>query len=304
MTKLSKIIFFGNERLASGIKHGITPTLEGLIEAGYEVVAIVSHNHEGVSRNARALEVEKVAKVHNIPVLLPEKPIQIYKQLEYFGAEVGVLSSYGRIVPQVVIDMFPKGIINVHPSLLPKYRGSTPIETAILKGDKTTGVSVMKLVRRMDAGGIYAQTEVEIGEDEDKIALYERLAMTGAKLLVENLPGIIDGTVRAKKQDKDKATYCEKLDKSMSNLDVVNLTTDECLRRIRALINWPKSKMELLGAECVIVKARKNGTPETEIDQRCKDGSYLIIDRLVPASGREMAAKDFINGRKGLGSRV
>jgi methionyl-tRNA formyltransferase len=156
----AKIVFFGNERLATGVTT-TAPTLQALIDAGYEVCAlVVAQNQSGASRKARKLEVAEIAEQHGIPVLVPAKLDDIAGQLKDYGAEIGILVAFGKIVPQAILDIFPHGIINIHPSLLPKHRGSTPIESAILFGENETGVSLMQLVQKMDAGPVYAQETV------------------------------------------------------------------------------------------------------------------------------------------------
>jgi len=132
---MTRVVFFGNERLVSGLQQTDAPILRGLIERGYDVVAIVSHHSETRSRKERELEVATIARDHGIPLLLPSKPAEILEQLITFNADIAVLAAYGRIIGQKVIDIFPLGIINIHPSLLPRYRGPTPIETALLNGD-------------------------------------------------------------------------------------------------------------------------------------------------------------------------
>ena len=147
----AKVIFFGNERLATGVTT-TAPTLRALIAAGYELVAVVSHYEQANSRTSRDLEIAAVAKEQNIPLLLPNKPSEIFEQLKSFNADVGVLVAYGKIIPQSIIDIFHKGIINIHPSALPMHRGPTPVESVMLNGESFTAVSVMQLVSAMDAG--------------------------------------------------------------------------------------------------------------------------------------------------------
>ena len=141
MTTSKRVVFFGNERLVSGLKHTDTPILRGLIERGYEIVAIVASHSDARSRTARTLEVAEVAKEHDIPLLLPAKPGDIETELRELHADVAILAAYGRIIPQRIIDVFtPTGIVNIHPSLLPRHRGSTPAPS-ILKGLPSSGAT-------------------------------------------------------------------------------------------------------------------------------------------------------------------
>lgn len=204
---MSRIVFFGNERLVSGLSHTDTPVLNSLIQAGYDIVAVVAHHEGGRSRQNRELEVATVAAKYDIPVFLPNKPTEISEKLQELQAEIGVLVAYGRIVPQSVIDIFPRGIVNLHPSLLPKYRGSTPIETTVLSGDATTGITLMNLTKEMDAGGIYAQEEIALTGSENKFEVYDKLSKIGTKMLLDNLPQILDDKIQPVPQDTAEATY-------------------------------------------------------------------------------------------------
>src|SRR5262249_26458649 len=150
-------------------------------------------NHEAsTSRKARPLEIAAVAAQHNIPVLSPEKPSEIIDQLKSYNAPIGVLVAYGRMVPQSIIDIFPHGIINIHPSLLPLNRGSSPIEQAMLDGASQTGVTLMGLVKAMDAGPVYAQATVNLDGTETKANLTDALLRKGGELLIDLLPSILD----------------------------------------------------------------------------------------------------------------
>lgn len=303
MKKMSKtIVFFGNERLATGVQTN-APTLQALINAGYNVAAVVSNFEPGQSRKARTLEIEAVAKKHNIPVLLPVKPADIIKELKGLDAEAGVLVAYGKIVPQSIIDVFPKGIINIHPSLLPLHRGPTPIESVILDGSKRTGVSVMALAKEMDAGPVYAQSEVELAGSESKQELVDRLLEIGGSMLIEVLPEILEGSVVALPQDDSRATYDSLISKQNGILDFSKPAV-QLEREIRAFIEWPKSRTTIGDKEVVITaahaidQANKPGVAVVEAKQLMigtADGS-LVIDKLKPAGKAEMSAQAFLAG--------
>lgn len=296
MKSISKtIVFFGNERLVSGLESTDAPILNSLIQQGYIVAAVVSHHSESTSRKKRPLEVAEVATRHNIPVLLPDKPIDIYDQLVSFNAEAAVLSAYGRIIPQKVIDIFPKGIINIHPSLLPLHRGPTPIESVIASGETETGVSIMQLSAQMDAGPIYEQASLQIQGNETKFELYELLSKIGSELLLSSLPGILDGSLTAVPQDGSEATYDNTLNKSDAWLDFDTLTAAEAERLVRAYLIFPKTKARIFNQDIIITSAHVSHEKITALDIECSSG-VLSIDRLVGPSGREMSAKDFLNG--------
>jgi methionyl-tRNA formyltransferase len=299
MTNTSKtLLFFGNERLVSGLKSTDTPILRSLIEAGYTVKAVVSHHSDGSSRTNRPLEIAALAEAHSIPVFLPNKPADIKEELIALGADVGILVAYGRLISQDIIDIFPGGIINIHPSLLPKYRGPTPIESTIVNGDSQTGVSIMQLSAGMDEGPIYAQRSVELNGTETKFDLYDTLATTSKELLLDVLPSILDGGLKPTVQDSSQATYSALLTKEDGLLRPDTLSAIDAERKVRAYLGFPKSKLTVLGHDIIITKSHVSSEVETKtpLDVLCRDGAYLSIDELIAPSGRIMNAAAFLNG--------
>lgn len=294
--KSATIIFFGNERLTSGLKTTDAPVLNGLIERGYNIAAVVSHHTDGKSRNNRTLEVAEIARKHNIPLLLPNRPAECLEKLSELSADVAVLVAYGRIIPQSIIDLFPTGIINIHPSLLPKYRGPTPIETAIAEGDTETGVSIMQLTSGMDEGDIYAQSVVPLSGAETKFELYEILSKKAAELLFDILPGILDGTLKPTPQNNNEATYCKLLNKSDAELDLAKLSADQAERLVRAHLGFPKSKIKIGEIPIIITKAHVSSEQKTPLDLLCQDGEFLSVDELIAPSGRTMDQSAFLRG--------
>lgn len=313
----NKILFFGNERLATGV--GTTaPALRALIEAGYEVAAlVVAQNESGRSRRPRPLEVASVAAEHGIPLLAPDNLADARDELAAYGAEAAVLIAYGKIVPPELLSLFPRGIINVHPSLLPLHRGSTPIETAILEGATETGVSLMKLIEKMDAGPVFEQVKLPLAGNETKPELADRLSVMGAELLMKHLPGILDGSAAEPvPQDDSAATFDPHIAKTDGTIDW-SKPPERLEREIRAYAGWPRSRTNL-GLTGVIITAGRaaeaaqddgdsqdSGTQETpgtlridgkQLAVRCGQGGLLIIDRLIPDGKREMPAEAFLAG--------
>lgn len=303
MKKTSKtVVFFGNERLATGVKTD-APVLRGLIKAGYKVAAVVSSYERGTSRTARDLEVEHITKEHDIPLLLPDRPKDILDNLASYKADIGVLVAYGRIVPESVISLFPHGIINIHPSLLPRHRGPTPIESVILAGDKKTGVSIMSLAKEMDAGPVYGQSEVELTGTESKQELADRLLEIGKAMLLELLPGVFSGEVVSIPQDGSRATYDGLISKEDGIIDWTK-PAELIEREIRAFMEWPKSRTMIAGKDIVITQAsviQKTGrTGVIEASDRrlfayCGKDT-LVIEKLKPAGKNEMTAQAFLAG--------
>ena len=293
MTKI-KIIFFGNEQLAQGIK-AKTILFDALCESpDIELQALILTN----PNHRKPYVIEKAAKTANIPVYFSRNSKEIREIISRYDADVAVLASFGKIIPDSIINAFPCGIINIHPSLLPKYRGTTPIESAILNGDSETGVSVMRLVKEMDAGPILAQKTIAISEDDTKQSLYEKLAAAGAKALLDVLPGVVAKNAAETTQNQAQATFTAPLTKDLSLLQPSLKTAQELSNEVRAFAGFPKSKSEFLGAACTVTAAHAADQASTELDLCCKDGKYLVIDRLIPENSKEMDAQSFLNGHK------
>ncbi|MBC7459711.1 methionyl-tRNA formyltransferase, partial [Candidatus Saccharibacteria bacterium] len=208
---------------------------------------------------------------------------------------IGVLSSYGRIIPQSIIDLFPLGIINIHPSLLPLYRGPSPIESAIFNGDRQTGVSIMRLSAEMDAGPVFAQQPYLLDGSETQPQLYEILADLGARMLIETLPEIIDGRLLAEAQSGD-ATYSHLLSKSDSLINPEVMTAVEVERKVRAHLDFPKSKLTLMGQLVIVTKAHVSIEQLLDTDVACRDGQFLTIDEVIAPSGKRMSGQAYRNG--------
>jgi methionyl-tRNA formyltransferase len=285
------IVFFGTEDFS-------LTALTGLIEAGYSIAAVVTKpdSKKGRGQQFVSPRVKVLASHHNIPVWQPTKLTDIHDSISALGKVVGILVSYGKIIPQSTIDMFNPGIINLHPSLLPIYRGPSPIESAIKNGDKKTGVSIMQLSAKMDAGPIYATREYILQGTESRPELYNNLANVGTDLLLEVVPSITDGSLRPVPQDESKATYCQLLKKYDSQLNLELLTSNEAERVIRAYLDFPKSKLHFRHHTIIITRAHVSATKKTPLDFICRDGAYLSVDTLIAPSGRQMNAEAFLRG--------
>lgn len=298
MTQSKRVVFFGNERLVSGLRHSSTPVLLGLIERGYDVACVVVNNSDAVSRNARTLEVADIARAHNIPVLSPDRPSDIIEQLASYNADFAILAAYGRIIPQRVIDVFsPIGIINIHPSLLPRHRGPTPIETTITSGDAQAGVTIMQLTAGMDEGPTYGQVTYDMQGDEDKFALCEHLSTMGADLLFDLLPGIIDGSVTATPQQNNGVTYTTLISKKNGIVDPTTETATEISRKVRAHLGYPKSKLHYKSADVIITSAKPVETmTDRDFCLPCADNTTLLVESLVAPNGKTMSGAAYLRG--------
>lgn len=307
MKKTSKtVIFFGNERLATGVTTS-TPTLKALVKSGYIIAAIVTNHSPASSRSVRQLEVETFAIENNIPLLLPTKPQDIIDKLKNYDATIGVLVAYGKIVPQSIIDIFPNGIVNVHPSLLPLHRGPTPIESVLLDGSTSTGVSLMKLVKAMDAGPVYSQTTVTIGKNETKQMLANKLGVIGSEMVTDALPKILTDTIKTIPQIDSNATYDSLITKS-DGIIKWSKPAHEIAHEIRAYFGWPGSRTTFSGKDVLITDAHvvpATGLPGSLLVTKTslvvatgKDG--LAITRVKPVGKSEMDIQSFLAGYRKL----
>ena len=207
----------------------------------------------------------------------------------------GILASFGILIPTEVLEIFePEGILNIHPSLLPLYRGASPIESAILDGDLDFSVSVMKLAEKMDAGPIYYQTTLS-DLPLNKTEIYKALAETGAKWICENLTDLPTPV----EQDDSRATFCGKLEKNMGLLTPETETAEQIFRKIVAFQGFPKPKYAFFGINCIVLEAHILRSGEKAVlELPCSDGQILSIDRLQPEGRKAMDAKAFLNGYK------
>lgn len=300
MTPSSPVVFFGNEQLCTGLESEQTPIFDALLSAGYSIAAVVIRPDKprGRSKTPVASLIKTKAIAHGIPVLQPTKLIDLLPELNSYSGSIGILASYGRLVPPAIIDWFePRGIVNIHPSLLPRYRGSSPIESALLARDAETGVSLMRLSEGMDEGDLFAQTSIALPPDITKQAAYELLANAGANLLMTHLPGIIAGTTTAKPQSKSGVTYTTMLRKQDGILDLSTDTAAELEAKIRAYAGFPKSRLTINGIDVIITSASiVDHVTTASLVVSCRNNTYLQINELIAPSGKKMNAEAFIRG--------
>lgn len=295
-----KILFFGTEDFSA-------TSLRALLKAGFDIAVVVTKpdTAKGRSKELVPSPVKIVAQDANIPVWQPEKVADITENIQKLDNPAGVLVSYGKLIPDEILKLFKPGIINLHPSLLPKYRGPSPIESVIVNGDSETGVSIMQLSREMDAGPIYSQTKLTLSGNEYADDLYKTLAEKGAKQLVASLPSILDGSLQANPQNEADATTCRLTEKTDGNVDW-NQTATQIERKIRAYNIWPKSRTKLGDVEVIISKAHtesQSGQPGSIDISNDRLAVYcgqdcLSIDTIQPLGKKEMPIQAFLAGYK------
>ena len=286
-------------------------SLRALLEAGEDVVAVFTQPDKPRGRGMRESfsPVKALAAERGIPVYQPVtfKDGAATELLRTLAPELLVVVAYGRILPQTFLDVAKYGSINVHGSLLPKYRGAAPIQWAVLNGDKTTGVSVQYMAAAMDAGDVIAARETEIGEFETSGELFDRLKTLGAELLAETVRKIASGSVIRVPQNEADATYTKMLDKNMSPIDW-NKSPREIVKHICGLNPWPVATTELGGVSFRVFGAEYTDTRtalapgkiisagKAGIEVACGGGRSLRITEVQAAGKKRMSAAAFLLG--------
>ena len=300
-----RILFMGTPDFA-------VPSLEALVNAGHEICGVFTQPDKPKNRGMKlqAPPVKEFALAHDIPVFQPEtvKDGTALDIIRGLAPELIAVAAYGRILPTDILDYPAYGCINVHSSLLPRYRGSAPIHWAILNGDSQSGVTIMHMAKAMDAGDIIAQAATPIDPNETVETLHDRLAQMGARLLVEVVEQIEAGTATRTPQDESQVTYAPMLSRELSPLDWTR-TARQLHDQVRGLIPWPATTTDIIGGQPVkvfeveetgiktdaapgtIVAAGKQG-----IDVACGDGLVLRIKQLQAQGGKRMAADDYLRG--------
>lgn len=292
MKKSPQIVFFGTEDFSA-------VSLEALIEAGFSVKAIVTKPDSPSGRGQQLSPplVKTIGQSHGIEILQPENLLEIKDFVLGLDNPAGVLVSYGKIIPLEIIELFELGIINLHPSLLPKYRGPSPIETAILNGDEQTGVSIMRLVEKMDAGPVYLQQKVDLKTNDTKPQLYAHLASVGAAGLARALPLIWSGRLQDHPQNHQAASYTKLLSKEMSLINPEATTADQAERQVKAFLGFPRSRVRLFEKDYIVTKAHVSTVEDSfKPSLLCSDSQFLVVDKLIAPSGKEMDSQDFLRG--------
>ena len=282
--------------------------LKKILADGFEVVGVYTQPDRPKGRGMKmvASPVKEVALQHNLPVFQPEnfREEETVAQLAELKPDICAVVAYGRILPQKVLDVPTFGCINIHASVLPKYRGSAPYQWAVLDGLKESGVTAMYLCREMDAGDIIDVSKTPIGENETAGELLDRLAVLGADLLSDVLTRFAQGKVEAVPQNPEEVSYAPMLDKSMCPIDW-NKTAQQVHNQVRGLHPWPVATMELKGQKFKVHETRiveSNGAPgeilgltKTGLVIACGEGA-VEIRSLQAEGGKRMAAPDYFRG--------
>ena len=296
------IVFMGTPDFAE-------ESLYALVNAGYNVSAVFT-KPDGLVGRKRILtppEVKVAAQKLGLPVFQPTtlKDDEVYETLKQLNPDLIVVVAYGKLLPKRVLSLAPMGCINVHASLLPKYRGASPIQWSIVCGERETGVSTMLLDEGMDTGDVLLSAKTEIGEDETAEQLWDRLKVMGGELLIETVKGLQEGTITPVKQDESLATYAPIIKKTDGLIDWKN-TAFEINCKIRGLSAWPvaytkiEDKMLKIFSAQIVEKSGECGKVldgEKEFIVACKDKALKILELQLEGSKR-MKTEDFLRGKK------
>ena len=299
-----RIVFMGTPEFA-------VPSLKALVEAGHEVCGVFTQPDKPKNRGMKlqAPPVKEYALTQNIPVFQPlkmrdGKALSILKEL---SPELIVVVAYGRILPVDILELPPKGCINIHASLLPKYRGSAPINWAILNGEEETGVCIQYMAEGVDTGDVIDSVITPISSEENAQQLYNRLAQMGAELICPVVTAIEQGTATATPQDHGKASHAPMLSKELSPIDW-SRSARQIHDQVRGLYPWPAAVSEIDGVRCKIIRTSicgettgKHPGAFVQADKKglkvaCGGGEILEILELQPDGKKAMAATAFLMG--------
>lgn len=296
-----RIVFLGTPAIAATI-------LQGLIEANYNVVGVVSQPDKEIGRKKilTPTPVKEIALKYNIPVFQPIKLRNDFEFLKELKPDLLITTAYGQILPQEVLNLATINNINVHGSLLPSYRGGAPIQRAIMNGDTKTGVCIMQMVDKMDAGMVYSSKEILIDKDMTSSILFDKMAIMGKDLLLETLPTIINKTAKGILQDESKVTYAFNIKREEEKISFSN-TCKDVHNKINGLADNPGAYCFLNGKQFKIYKSDYTnlndslpiGTLKIEnknhLYVKCLDG-YLELLQVQLEGKSKMNVKDFLNG--------
>ncbi|WP_026601899.1 methionyl-tRNA formyltransferase [Methylomonas sp. 11b] len=296
-----KIVFAGTPDFA-------VPTLQALLDSRHQVCAVYTQPDRpaGRGRKLTASPIKALAISANIPVYQPEnfKSPESIAQLASLNADLMVVVAYGLILPQAVLDIPKQGCINVHGSLLPRWRGAAPIHRAVMAGDAKTGITIMKVVKKLDAGDMLYKAECPISADATSSSLHDQLAHMGAEGLVKVVEQIANGSLQAEPQDESLVTYAHKLEKQESNLDWQNSAV-QLDRQVRGLNAWPVAQTLYQGQVLRVWRSQvldktaeqAPGTiscAEHALDVATGNGVLRLLEVQLPG-GKRIAGKDFMN---------
>ncbi|MDO4679834.1 MAG: methionyl-tRNA formyltransferase [Aerococcus sp.] len=308
---MKKIIFMGTPAFSVG-------PLEALVQSPkYEVVGVVTQPDRPVGRKHRLQPspVKEAALKYDLPIFQPEKisrDEEVKKLIRAQQVDLIVTAAFGQFLPESLLRLPTDGAINVHASLLPKYRGGAPVHYAIWHGEAETGVTIMRMVKQMDAGNILAQQAIPIEPTDTVEKMFEKLSVLGTELLMTTLPSLFNGELTEIPQDENQATFAPTITRSQERVDWSD-TAEQIERQIRAFNSWPIAHTIMDGVRYKLWQSRVSETTTTKqpgtvikiqkkpaiFEVACGDGSVLQLDMIQPAGKKPMPIASFINGGSG-----
>lgn len=299
-----KLVFMGTPEISAEV-------FEAMILDGYNFVGLVAQPDRPVGRKGLLEKVptKVVAEKYNIPVFQPLKIRKDYAFMEELKPDVIITLAYGQIVPQGLLDIPQYGCLNLHGSLLPKYRGAAPIQYALINNEKVTGMTLMGMVAAMDAGPIYATKEVVIDEEDNSTSLFKKMAVAAKELVLEKLPDYIDGKLPGREQDDTQATFCPTIKPEEERIDL-SKDVNEINSWIRGLSDHPGAYFMLEDKKLKVFKAKVINNNEGNVGEIVRadkgglvvqlKGGQLSLLELQKEGKNKMDYKSFLNGNQGL----
>ena len=301
---MTKIVFMGTPDFS-------VPILEGLLEEGYDIAAVVTQPDRPVGRKRiiTPTPVKEAALKHGLLVLQPEKisGSPEMEQIKTLAPDLLITAAFGQFLPSSLLAVPTHGALNVHASLLPKYRGGAPVHYAIMAGDQETGVTIMEMIKKMDAGGIFAQERLPITLQDDVGTMFDKLSALGKTLLLQTLPKILSGELTPVPQDEDLVTYSPNISREQEAIDW-RKTAQQIDAQVRGMRPWPIAFTMYQDQRWKIwsvssVAQTTTAAPGTIIERSkkelliaCGSGTVLAIDSLQPAGKGQQDIAAFLNG--------
>ena len=300
-----RLVFMGTPEISAYV-------FNKMIEDGYHFVGLVAQPDHPVGRKGLIEKVPTkiVAEKYHIPVFQPEKIRLDYSFIDDIKPDLVITLAYGQIVPQGFLDKVPMGCLNIHGSLLPKYRGASPVQSALINNEKVTGVTLMEMVKTMDAGRMYAKKEIVIDEEDNATSLFNKVKEAASELVLESLPLYIKGELKGVEQDENAVTFCSTIKPEQEKLDL-SLSAQQLVGWIKGLSDEPGAylylnnlKLKIYKAKVVdnstnaevgtIIKADKNG-----LYMQASDGVISLLE-IQKEGKKRMDYRSFINGNQNL----
>jgi len=284
----SKIIFIGTSQFT-------VPPLEKLIKNKYNIIKVITAPDKPTGRKQEITPspVKKAALKYNLPLLQPEKIAEVKSEISASQPDLIILAAYGQMIPKNILDIPKFGCLNLHPSLLPKYRGPSPIQTAILNNEKFTGLTIMLMDEKIDHGPIIGQKKITITSDENYQTLEKKMARLAANFLIEILPQYLQNKIKPKAQDETKATYTKILTRQDGQIDWQQ-SAQAITRKVRAFYPWPGTWADFNGKRVKILKA-KAVAQQQEATLPTREG-FLLLELVQPAGKKPMTGQEFFRG--------